>query len=177
VALASSIIFLNSPERMTRTPQTRTRSASFLSEVTTIRFFLLRSASAIRRCAYRVGTWPARKRPSRREKLDPSGKPGQPRVKDRCQPQLLCLCQRRQSLQESGGAHRGLSWSFPDGSSFRGVKVFYARPGSDADTRIVEMAEAERNKKNLIVVTSDRKLADRVRVCVCGSCVRESSGK
>lgn len=55
--------------------------------------------------------------------------------------------------------------SFPDGSSFRGVKVFYARPGSDADTRIVEMAEAERNKKNLIVVTSDRKLADRVRVC------------
>ncbi len=55
--------------------------------------------------------------------------------------------------------------SFPDGSSFRGVKVFYARQGSDADTRIVEMAEAERNKKNLVVVTSDRKLADRVRVC------------
>ncbi|MDQ3010754.1 MAG: NYN domain-containing protein, partial [Acidobacteriota bacterium] len=55
--------------------------------------------------------------------------------------------------------------SFPDGSSFRGVKVFYARQGSDADTRIVEMAEAERNKKNLLVVTSDRKLTDRVRVC------------
>ena len=55
--------------------------------------------------------------------------------------------------------------SFPDGSSFRGVKVFYARQGSDADTRIIEMAEAERNKKNLIVVTSDRKLTDRVRVC------------
>ena len=55
--------------------------------------------------------------------------------------------------------------SFPDGSSFRGVKVFYARQGSDADTRIIEMAEAERNKKNLVVVTSDRKLADRVRVC------------
>lgn len=55
--------------------------------------------------------------------------------------------------------------SFPDGASYRGVKVFYARHGSDADTRIVEMAEAERNKKNLIVVTSDRKLTDRVRVC------------
>jgi len=54
---------------------------------------------------------------------------------------------------------------FPDGSAFRGVKVFYARQNSDADTRIVEMAEAERNKKNLIVVTSDRKLASRVRVC------------
>jgi len=55
--------------------------------------------------------------------------------------------------------------SFPDGASFRGVKVFYARPNSDADTRIVEIVEAERNRKNLTVVTSDRKLADRVRVC------------
>jgi len=55
--------------------------------------------------------------------------------------------------------------SFPDGASYRGVKVFYARQDSDADSRIIEMAEAERNKKNLTVVTSDRKLADRVRVC------------
>jgi predicted RNA-binding protein with PIN domain len=55
--------------------------------------------------------------------------------------------------------------SFPDGAGFRGVKVFYARPSADADDRIIEMVEAERNKKNLIVVTSDRKLADRVRVC------------
>lgn len=55
--------------------------------------------------------------------------------------------------------------SFPDGASFRGVKVFYARQGSDADTRIIEMAEAERNKKNLTVVTSDGKLTARVRVC------------
>ncbi len=55
--------------------------------------------------------------------------------------------------------------AFPDGSSFRGVKVFYSRLNSDADTRIVEMAEAERNKKNLTVVTSDGKLAARVRVC------------
>ncbi len=54
---------------------------------------------------------------------------------------------------------------FPDGSIYRGVKVFYARPGSDADTRIIEMAEAEPNKKNLVVVTSDRNLATRVRVC------------
>ena len=54
---------------------------------------------------------------------------------------------------------------FPDGSSYRGVKVFYARPGSDADARIIEMAEAEGNKKNLVVVTSDGNLASRVRVC------------
>jgi predicted RNA-binding protein with PIN domain len=52
---------------------------------------------------------------------------------------------------------------FPDGSSYRGVRIFYARLGSDADSRIVEMVEAERNKKSLVVVTSDRKLTSRVR--------------
>ncbi|MGH9756044.1 MAG: NYN domain-containing protein [Blastocatellia bacterium] len=54
---------------------------------------------------------------------------------------------------------------FPDGSSYRGVGIFYSRLGSDADARIIEMVEAERNKKSLVVVTSDRKLASRVRVC------------
>jgi predicted RNA-binding protein with PIN domain len=52
---------------------------------------------------------------------------------------------------------------FPDGSSYRGVRIFYARLGSDADSRIVEIVEAERNKKSLVVVTSDRKLTSRVR--------------
>ena len=52
---------------------------------------------------------------------------------------------------------------FPDGSSYRGVRIFYARLGSNADSRIVEMVEAERNKKSLVVVTSDRKLTSRVR--------------
>jgi predicted RNA-binding protein with PIN domain len=52
---------------------------------------------------------------------------------------------------------------FPDGSSYRGVRIFYARIGSDADSRVVEMVEAERNKKSLVVVTSDRKLTSRVR--------------
>ncbi len=55
--------------------------------------------------------------------------------------------------------------AFPDGSSYRGVKVFYARQGADADARIVEFVEAEKNKKNLVVVTSDGALASRVRVC------------
>jgi predicted RNA-binding protein with PIN domain len=54
---------------------------------------------------------------------------------------------------------------FPDGSSYRGVRVFYSRPGSDADARIIEMVEAERNKKSLVVVTSDGKLTSRVRAC------------
>jgi predicted RNA-binding protein with PIN domain len=52
---------------------------------------------------------------------------------------------------------------FPDGSSYRGVRIFYARLGSDADSRVVEIVEAERNKKSLVVVTSDRKLTSRVR--------------
>jgi predicted RNA-binding protein with PIN domain len=54
---------------------------------------------------------------------------------------------------------------FPDGSSYRGVGIFYSRAGADADARIVEMVEAERNKKSLVVVTSDRKLSSRVRAC------------
>ena len=54
---------------------------------------------------------------------------------------------------------------FPDGSSYRGVRVYYSRHGSDADARIIEMVEAERNKKSLVVVTSDGKLISRVRAC------------
>jgi predicted RNA-binding protein with PIN domain len=54
---------------------------------------------------------------------------------------------------------------FPDGSSYRGVRIFYSRKDSDADSRIIEMVEAERNKKSLVVVTSDGKLTSRVRAC------------
>jgi predicted RNA-binding protein with PIN domain len=54
---------------------------------------------------------------------------------------------------------------FPDGSSYRGVGIFYSRRGSDADARIIEMVEAHRNKKSLVVVTSDGKLTSRVRAC------------
>ena len=53
--------------------------------------------------------------------------------------------------------------NIPDGSSYRGVKVFYARPGSDADRRIMEIVEHERNRQGLVVVTSDRALTARVR--------------
>jgi len=54
---------------------------------------------------------------------------------------------------------------FPDGSRYRGVTVFYALPGSDADHRIVDMVELESNRRGLTVVTSDRELAARVRAC------------
>ena len=52
---------------------------------------------------------------------------------------------------------------FPDGSSYRSVIFFYALVGPAAYSRVVEMVEAERNKKSLVVVTSDRKLTSRVR--------------
>ncbi len=52
-----------------------------------------------------------------------------------------------------------------DGSSYRGVKVFYARAGSDADHRILEFVERERNRKALTVVTSDLQLCHQVRAC------------
>ncbi len=52
-----------------------------------------------------------------------------------------------------------------DGSSYRGVQVFYARPGSDADHRILEFVERERNRKALTVVSSDLQLCHQVRAC------------
>lgn len=52
---------------------------------------------------------------------------------------------------------------FPDASGFRGVRVFYAERGSDADTRIEKLVEAAKDRRGLTVVTSDRQLAFKVR--------------
>ena len=54
---------------------------------------------------------------------------------------------------------------FADGSSYKGVRVFYSERGSNADERIKRMVEAARERRTLIVVTSDRELADYVRRC------------
>ena len=54
---------------------------------------------------------------------------------------------------------------FADGASYRGVSVFYARAGADADARIKEMVEASRERQTLHVITSDRALGDYVRRC------------
>lgn len=54
---------------------------------------------------------------------------------------------------------------FPDGSSFMGVRVFYAERGSNADERIKGLVEASRERRTLKVVTSDRALGDYVRQC------------
>ncbi len=52
---------------------------------------------------------------------------------------------------------------FPDGSSFMGVRVLYGARGSNADERIKHLVDEERERRTLVVVTSDRQLADYVR--------------
>lgn len=54
---------------------------------------------------------------------------------------------------------------FKDGSSYKGVRVFYAERGSNADERIKQLVEASRERRTLIVVTSDRALAAYVQRC------------
>lgn len=54
---------------------------------------------------------------------------------------------------------------FPDGATYRGVKIYYAARGSDADERIKRMVEHERERHTLRVVTSDGALSRYVRVC------------
>jgi predicted RNA-binding protein with PIN domain len=51
----------------------------------------------------------------------------------------------------------------PEGSAFHGVKVCYALPGSDADTRIEQLVDRSSDPRGLTVVTSDRHLASLVR--------------
>ncbi len=54
---------------------------------------------------------------------------------------------------------------FADGASYKGVRIHYARRGSNADERIKEFVEASRERRTLLVVTSDRALTDYVRAC------------
>lgn len=54
---------------------------------------------------------------------------------------------------------------FADGSSYKGVRVHYAVRGSDADERIKGIVEASRERRTLIVITSDRALSDYVHRC------------
>jgi predicted RNA-binding protein with PIN domain len=54
---------------------------------------------------------------------------------------------------------------FGDGASYKGVRVFYSERGSNADERIKRFVEEARERRTLIVVTSDRALADYVKRC------------
>jgi len=51
----------------------------------------------------------------------------------------------------------------PDGASFRGVKVYYPGRGSDADSVIERLVAGHRDRRGLVVVTSDRQLAAECR--------------
>jgi len=55
--------------------------------------------------------------------------------------------------------------NFADGASYRGVRVYYAARGSDADERIKTLVEDARERRTLMVVTSDRALGEYVRRC------------
>jgi predicted RNA-binding protein with PIN domain len=54
---------------------------------------------------------------------------------------------------------------FADGASYKGIRIFYAHRGSDADERIKQHVEDSRERSTLIVVTSDRALGDYIRRC------------
>ncbi len=54
---------------------------------------------------------------------------------------------------------------FADGAGYKGIKVFYAEHGSNADERIKQLVESARERRTLTVVTSDRELASYVRQC------------
>ena len=50
-----------------------------------------------------------------------------------------------------------------DGSELDGVKVYFARTGSDADERIVELARDATDPEKILAVTSDKQLIDRLQ--------------
>jgi len=54
---------------------------------------------------------------------------------------------------------------FADGASYRGVRLYYAARGSNADERIKTMVEESRERRTLMVVTSDRALGEYVHRC------------
>lgn len=51
----------------------------------------------------------------------------------------------------------------PEASAYRGVKIFYAEKGSNADARIERLVESSPDPRGLVVITSDRHLAFVVR--------------
>lgn len=52
---------------------------------------------------------------------------------------------------------------FPEGRKYKGVHILYARAGSDADSRIMELVGKASYKRDLVAVSSDRALASFIR--------------
>ena len=53
---------------------------------------------------------------------------------------------------------------FRDGETVEGVQIYFAHPGSDADERIVELAESAVEHGDIVAVTSDKNLGERLRL-------------
>lgn len=53
--------------------------------------------------------------------------------------------------------------SFPDGARFKGINVFYSKGFADADSRIKSIVESSKNRRTLIVVSSDNALINFCR--------------
>jgi len=52
---------------------------------------------------------------------------------------------------------------FPDGVKYKSVHIFYAKRGSNADTRIKDMVRRSSFKRDMVVVSSDRDLSSFAR--------------
>ncbi len=52
---------------------------------------------------------------------------------------------------------------FPHGRIYKGVKILYAKPGSDADTSIKDIIKKASYRRDLILVSSDRALESFAR--------------
>jgi predicted RNA-binding protein with PIN domain len=52
---------------------------------------------------------------------------------------------------------------FPEGRSYKSVKILYARPGSDADSRIKDIIRKSSYKRDMTLVSSDRELGGFAR--------------
>lgn len=51
---------------------------------------------------------------------------------------------------------------FPEGLRYKGVTILYAKPGSDADSRIRDMVEKSSRSRDIVVVSSDKALVSTV---------------
>ena len=90
--------------------------------------------------------------------------------RDRRRARLLLLDELAAFAERKGATVAVVFDGAPDdfvseGSLYRGVRVHYAARGSDADARIKSLVEAARERRTLLVVTSDRALSDSVRAC------------
>ena len=56
-----------------------------------------------------------------------------------------------------------------DGDVVDGISVFFAHPGSDADERIVELAEDATEREQILAVTSDKQLSRRLTALGVGT--------